>query len=177
MKHFDDATCNENQKRMNRVKFKALDDAVLLWLQEMRGKNIAINGPLLLEKATEFAHHLGETSFRASQGWLTKFKQRHGVICKVVSGEAAAVDSEVTSTWLRTTLPTLLSRYSANDIYNADETGIFFEMLPNKTLAFKGEKCSGGKESKTRITAMVCANITGTDGDRKITKTSLLQKC
>ncbi|KAH0820527.1 hypothetical protein GEV33_002264 [Tenebrio molitor] len=47
-------------------------------------------------------------------------------------------------------------------IFNADETGLFFKMTPNKILKFKGEKCSGGKMSKDRITVLVVANMTGT---------------
>lgn len=39
-------------------------------------------------------------------------------------------------------------------------------MLPNKTLAFKGEKCIGGKESKVRVTVMLLANMTGSDKQR-----------
>lgn len=34
-------------------------------------------------------------------------------------------------------------------------------MTPDKTLRFKGEKCSGGKLSKVRITVLVTANMTG----------------
>ena len=34
------------------------------------------------------------------------------------------------------------------DIFNADETGIFFKALPNKTLEFKGNDCKGTKLSK-----------------------------
>jgi hypothetical protein len=35
-------------------------------------------------------------------------------------------------------------------------------MTPNKILKFKGEKCSGGKMSKDRITVLVIASMTGT---------------
>ncbi|XP_050065520.1 tigger transposable element-derived protein 6-like [Aphis gossypii] len=34
-------------------------------------------------------------------------------------------------------------------------------MLPNRTLKFKGEKCSGGKMSKERLTVLVSASMTG----------------
>ncbi|XP_066149867.1 uncharacterized protein [Euwallacea fornicatus] len=50
-----------------------------------------------------------------------------------------------------------------NDIFNGDETGLFYKTTPNKTLKFKGEKCAGGKQSKERITVWVCANMTGTE--------------
>ncbi|XP_054087769.1 tigger transposable element-derived protein 4-like [Zeugodacus cucurbitae] len=35
--------------------------------------------------------------------------------------------------------------------------------MPDKTLKFKGENCSGGKLSKDRITVMVAANMSGTE--------------
>ena len=38
---------------------------------------------------------------------------------------------------------------------------MYFQCLPNKTLSFKGESCSGGKQSKKRFTVLVAANMTG----------------
>ncbi|XP_039755819.1 tigger transposable element-derived protein 4-like [Pararge aegeria] len=52
---------------------------------------------------------------------------------------------------------------SEEDIFNADETGLFFKLTPDKTLKFKGEKCVGGKLSKERITVLVAANMSGTE--------------
>ena len=57
-----------------------------------------------------------------------------------------------------TTLPTLLSNNKLEDIFNADEFGLFYQCLPNKTLHLKSEKCSGGKNSKIRITGLAAAN-------------------
>lgn len=59
-------------------------------------------------------------------------------------------------------LPPLLEGYHPDDIYNLDETGLFYKCLPNKSLAFKGEKCHGGKYSKDRITVVPICNSTGT---------------
>ena len=41
--------------------------------------------------------------------------------------------------------------------------GYFFRLLPDKTFEFKDVKCHGGKQSKDRLTALVCANMSGTD--------------
>jgi hypothetical protein len=57
-------------------------------------------------------------------------------------------------------IPNLVAK---NQIYNADETGLFFRLLPDKTFEFKDVKCHGGKQSKDRLTALVCANMSGTD--------------
>ena len=50
--------------------------------------------------------------------------------------------------WLESLL-SLLEGYEPRDIYNADETGLFFNVLPDRTLGYKGESCHGGKHSKT----------------------------
>ena len=44
-----------------------------------------------------------------------------------------------------------------------DETGIFFKLLPDRTLCFKNEDCHGGKKSKDRSTVAVCANMSGSE--------------
>lgn len=84
------------------------------------------------------AEELKIDGFKASDGWLTNFKDRHGIKFRIEQGEAAAVDQNVVATWQETVLKESLAKYSANDIYNADETGLFWRLMPNKTLAFKG---------------------------------------
>lgn len=79
-----------------------------------------------------------------------------------MSGESAACDSQYALHWRKNILPPLLLGYSPHDIYNLDETGLFYKCLPNKTLAFKGEKCHGGKHAKDRITVTPICNMTGT---------------
>ena len=64
--------------------------------------------------------------------------------------------------WQRT-LSMHLKEYKPEDIYNANETAIFYRLLPDKTLEFKNVDCHDGKQSKERITALVCINMTGTD--------------
>ena len=63
---------------------------------------------------------------------------------------------------------TPLYNYDLNDIYNADECGLFYQCVPfyqwvpNKTYQLKSEKCSGGgKLSKVCISGMASANAAG----------------
>ena len=65
------------------------------------------------------------------------------------------------ASWYKNSLPTLLSQYKLEDIYNADEFGLFYQCLPNKTFHLKSDKCSGGKHSKIRITGLAAANAVG----------------
>ena len=49
-----------------------------------------------------------------------------------------------------------------NNLYNCDETGLMYRMLPEKTLSIISEKSADGmKKQKDRITLMACSNSTG----------------
>ena len=67
----------------------------------------------------------------------------------------------MTAHWKQTHLPTILSRYNLQDIFNTDEFGLFFQVLPNRTLELKGEKCTDGKHSQVRLTGMSAISATG----------------
>ena len=49
------------------------------------------------------------------------------------------------------------------NVFNADETGLFFKLLPDRTLSFEGEVCHGGKLSKERIRVLVGGNANGSE--------------
>ena len=68
----------------------------------------------------------------------------------------------MTSEWNSTLLPALRSEFIPDGIYNADETGLFYKCLPNKTCV-KGEPCNGGNQSKERLTVLVACNMSGID--------------
>ena len=82
-----------------------------------------------------------------------------------MSGERSAVDEASTDQWIKDVLKPTLARYSKKDVFNCDESGLFWRLLPDRTLAFKSDKCSGGKKSKERVTFLLCTNV---DGSQKM---------
>ncbi|XP_041361034.1 tigger transposable element-derived protein 4-like [Gigantopelta aegis] len=154
---------NTARKRIRTSEFQDVDDALFLWFKSARNKNIALSGPLLMQKADELAAKLGHVNFKANNAWVERFKQRLGIISKAMHGESAAVNQEVVDNWLTSKLPNYLAVFHPKDIFNADETGLFYKLVPQRTLQLKGEQCHGGKKSKDRITLLVTANMTGTE--------------
>jgi hypothetical protein len=65
--------------------------------------------------------------------------------------------------WRDGKLQELLKKYEPQDIYNADETGLFWMMLPDNCLGFAGKSHHGQKQPKVRITLLVSANMDGSD--------------
>ncbi|GFW05436.1 tigger transposable element-derived protein 6 [Trichonephila clavipes] len=69
------------------------------------------------------------------------------------------------SEW-QNSLSDLIKEFEPRNIFNTDETGLFFKCLPEKTFTFKKEKCHGEKHSKERLTILLTVNM---DGSEKIT--------
>ena len=106
---------------------------------------------------------MGHETWKASHGWLDRFKQRNNICFKTVCGESASVSDVAVKEWHKEVLSKILDKFKPCDIYNADETGLFWQCLPNKTMDFKGNKCHGGKKSKERVTLLLAGNMDGSD--------------
>ena len=80
-------------------------------------QNVPLSGAIIQEKASQYAKELSIENFKASDGWLCRWKERNNVTFKTISGELYFVTPDT----LETSLPTLLYNYDLKDIYNADE--------------------------------------------------------
>lgn len=155
------SNANVNQKRtFCKTEGLNVDKLCYEWFLKARNNGIPISGTLVRSKAKDIAEKLGYKTFKASVGWLEKFRIRHNISFKTISGEAANINSADVGNFIEK-IPLLLKGYSPKNVYNADETGLFFRTLPDKTLSIKGEKCVGGKLSKERVTILHCANMAG----------------
>ena len=144
---------------------KRLDQAVFLWFKQKRSEGVPISGPLLCEKAIELSKILqGEdTYFKASEGWKWAFCKRHGIRKLCFKGEKLSADKEAADQFVPRFRKLVEERsLSHNQIFNCDETGLNYRLLPESTLASSFEKSADGrKKSKDRVTLNVCSNISG----------------
>lgn len=67
------------------------------------------------------------------------------------------------STWLRETIPTLLRDKQPKDIFSAGEVALFYNLLPDRSLAVKGEDGHRWTWVKERITVLVAVNMDGSE--------------
>jgi hypothetical protein len=118
------------------VKVPQVNEVLKIWVGQALSNRMFISNAILKEKAIFFAHNLGvpENTLTFSSGWITRFKKRNGLRRYKLHGESASVSLETLSQE-REKLQRTLRRYNLDDIYNADETGLFFRMTPNETLA------------------------------------------
>ncbi|GFV43305.1 tigger transposable element-derived protein 1 [Trichonephila clavipes] len=101
--------------------------------------------------------------FSARKIWLTVFLKRNALHNIKITGESATADEGAAKIF-----PEELAKIiedgdnSADEVFNADETGLYWKKLPNRTSIAKDEKtASGHKASKDRITLLLCINASG----------------
>ncbi|CAF3330341.1 unnamed protein product [Rotaria sp. Silwood2] len=145
---------------MNLIK---ISTHVYEWFILQRSKNIPIPGPILQQYARDIAQKLDEsTNFRASNGWLDRFRTRYNIHFRTICGEARAVDPCTIDGW-KVRLHTIIEHYDACNIFNCDETSLFYKLMPDRSLVINRNDCRGGKRSKDRYTVMLCSNMLGTE--------------
>ena len=129
-----------------------------------------VSGPLPQEKALQMFKILypdkGADSFKGSSGWLHKFSCRHGLRGTSLQGESLSADASAVFTFtFRSKLLRKMEeeRYTRNQVFNADETGLWWRLLPSRNLIHCGEKDAKYlKKSKERVTLLACSNAAGT---------------
>lgn len=154
------ASAQKCHKRTRESKFLDLNETLHAWFCLAVSKNVYPDGRILKEKALEIAGQLGCEEFKASNGWLDRWKKRYNVRQMKVSGESGDVSGATVDSW-KERLPDILQGYSAKDILNLDETGCFWRALPDKGFNQRTKACKGGKQSKQRITVTFIVNAVG----------------
>jgi len=100
--------------------------ALCKWFTKVREEGVPISGGLLKEKASKYARELGIETFKAFNGWRDRWKGRHGIVFKTVSGKVKSCKADMTASWEETTLPTILTNCQLHAMFNAGEFGLGF---------------------------------------------------
>lgn len=67
------------RQKLSSGKHDQIDKAMYKWFMNARERNVPISGHILREKALEFAKQFNVTDFKASEGWLDRWKNRNNV--------------------------------------------------------------------------------------------------
>ena len=78
---YESGQVNSSRKKLKKSDNKDLDEAVFTLFKNPLSNNILVNGIIIKEKALSLAKSLEVTDFRASNGWLNKWKQRY-IVCQ-----------------------------------------------------------------------------------------------
>lgn len=148
-----------NHKKNRLAANLELEDALYIWFLQARVSGIPISGTILKRKAIEINDELGgDKSFKASDGWLDKWKHRKDIRSLKVTGEKRSADFEAGNDYIKKLKPTVTDKtLDRAQVFNFDEISLLYKMLPSMTLAPKHEsQAAGFKSNKERVTIAVC---------------------
>src|SRR6185503_13058054 len=97
-------------------------------------------------------------SFSAANGWLHGFKRRNNLQSYRKCSEAGSVNSDLLLQQ-RSKLKSILAGYNACNIFNCDETGLYWKLEARKTLTHR--PVSGKRLAKDCVSLLVTCNAVG----------------
>ncbi|XP_057603334.1 tigger transposable element-derived protein 7 isoform X2 [Hippopotamus amphibius kiboko] len=155
----------EKRKRTTGAKYGDVDDAVYMWYQQKRSAGVPVRGVELQAAAERFAQCFGRTDFKASTGWLFRFRNRHAIGNRKVCGEQVLSPASENVEPFRRKLSMLIKeeQLCLAQLYSGDETDLFWKSMPENTQASRKDICLPGRKiNKERLSALLCANADGT---------------
>ena len=121
-------------KRFRQTQHPDVTDMLDLWILKAMHDKINITGDVLRAKWQQFADLVGipdDNRLELSEGWLYRLKQRHGLKDVRRHGEAGSVDMQkVEREYERLKVLIETKGYKPKDIFNMDETGLFYAYAP-----------------------------------------------
>ena len=144
------------------------EEYIVSWVNALRKDGVPVSAIMLRMKALDVAAELGISPdvFKASWEWRKSFLKRHSLSfrARTRQGQVTPEDAQAqVEAFAREVQQTMESK-NISKVYNADQTAVFFEYLPKKTITGRGCKtvwvrCAG--KEKERVTAMLLGDSDG----------------
>lgn len=171
------STPPQEKKKRVASQFATLERALEFWFQQERRKGTAITKELLREKAVHYNSIMNPGQEEAMQiqqqsdqqekrstlrGFVRGFIERHNLVQRTVCGERMSADSEAAQMFVEQFNTEMLKHFRPCQVFNMDETGLWFRNQYKKTLATPSENHPPGfKVNKSRVSICLTGNMTG----------------
>lgn len=145
------------------------EKALNIWIEDLNRRHIPVDTNSIRDKAKSLYEHFsdGETNsknnFLASKGWFENFKKRFSLHNLKTTGEAASADHAAAEAYPAEFSKRMKDKgYQPEQVFNADETGLWWKKMPSRTFISKEEKQAPGfKAQKDRVSLLLCGNAAG----------------
>ena len=122
--------------------------------------NIITSDSILSAKVLDFAFRVMKINLKDHMDGLDNFKRRYNLEQYDMYGEAASAPLKDLNAMCEN-LHQILKNYDPKDIFNCDETGLFWKIRPNSTIS--NGPVTRTKQSKDRVTVLLTCNATGSE--------------
>lgn len=172
------------RKTMKAGKVGDIERALVQWFQSRRREGISVTGGMIVEQAKILQEQLKtDSECKFSQGWLDKFKSRHGIQLYASEDEKNTSGSELTFVFPETNDDILITgissevldkfikkftdtvgneEFHSEQIYTASQTFLFWRQMPKDLFsAEQAGKSLKSENSEDRIAVFSSYNAAG----------------
>jgi len=147
-----------------------MEDDIGLWVRSLREEGVPVSQQMIMLKVLFVSNEEGLAGFAASYDWLDCFKRRHGLSLRArgTHGQQAPENIREIAEKFAGSVIEVATRLDVQEIWNADETAVFFEFLPRKTVDERGTRtvwvrCAGAE--KRRFSVLLLGSSAGRKKD------------
>ena len=120
----------KSAKRVHQTQHPEVTEMMDFWVLKALGDGVLLTGEVLRQKWSTFADMVcipDDERLHLSNGWLASFKARHNLKQMKRHGEAGSADEVVVESEQERIRDLIKKKgYTWNDIFNMDETGLFY---------------------------------------------------
>ena len=151
-----------------------MESLLVIWIDRQNHLSMPLSKMVIQAKAKAIFDDLQEglpisseaikEDFVASSGWFERFKFRANLHNIFLKGEAASADLVAAKEFCDHIFPAAVKEggYNSSQVFNVDETGLFWKRLPKRTYISRQESAAPGfKVSKDRLTLLLGGNANG----------------
>jgi len=150
-----------NSKRIiSESKYEIINEFMVSFISHCNNHGLPINGPLIKEISLRFANEKNLGDFKASNGWLSNFKSKNNIQYKKICGESLSADIHAANLFTEN-FENTVEGYIQDDIFNLDETALFWQALPDKTFIQKYKQAKGRKRDRQRVSVCLLVSMKG----------------
>ncbi|XP_035209955.1 tigger transposable element-derived protein 1-like [Stegodyphus dumicola] len=148
-----------------------MERLLAIWIKDRQVKGDVTTQDIICHKAKRIYDDLkknvpgsrsnqdNEEEFKASRGWFFRFKKRCGIHSVTMHGEAGSADKKEAAKFSINFQKCIKDEgYCPQQVFNADETALFWKRMPSRTFITKEEKKLPGHN---RLTLMFSSNASG----------------
>lgn len=155
---------NLNKKHLKNSSNDFLDRSLVTWFKDVTKhteKCLAISGNTIKEAGKQINSILKIENNDISKGFIERFVNRHDMQMYKISGEESSCNISSFTLWKNSVFQEIVKKYEGKNIFNADETAIYYRTNPSYGYFFRGSHPKGIKKHRDRCTAVICVSMMG----------------
>ena len=153
----------KHRKTFKQASYPKVDEALYNWFLQIRQQHIPVNQDMLILQAEKFFNELVNVGKFGSRGYIHKFIKRYGLRRLKITGEKLSCNMAIIDEYVNVFKTEMRSKdLLPSQIFNADESGLYFKCTPTHTYVDQASVSAPGKKvNRERLTFMPCANMDG----------------